>query len=608
MTIPQQHSPSPVPTQTLDLSAYTVGWICALNFEYFAALRMLDEEHNSNGLNLATGDGNNYTLGRIGEHNVVINCPPAGTYGQIRAIEAVTGMRSTFPWIRFVLLVGIGGGVPSKQDIRLGDVVVGTRVIPIDSGKRTDFGFQVTGQHASPPKVLLTAVTKLQANLESKCLSQSIEAAAASIRNRWFSFSRPEQDRLHSNEAKPFRGRLSSISRRDYREGDLSAVERDNLAAQENLICFEMEAAGVMHEHPCLPIRGISDYADGNKDDTWQPYAALAAAVYARELLRSMPKYLVSRCLISVPGDELRRFVDGAVSSASKFFTQPSSPGNNVIQTSHDINNSLKQCHDLIQELIPQEVGKLEELKAQSQTDKLQEVQDKVKSLERFSQLLNETVNDLSHRLDKPPPDYVTREEWEGLRREVKENSSRIASLSTATHKALGTTSELLVDLSERTGNKDLGLAAAVLGYSRSYMEPLTALGRNLRGSRTPGSDRSKSPAPGTKDASEDTSKPGFGLKFVNPLNKWRNRQDTELPEEASIKPRTASPIPTTTISTAAGTRPPHQSAVPFVISTYPPRSVSPSACKKNRTSDQKRGEFSHHESKFRITWTIGIF
>jgi hypothetical protein len=34
-------------------------------------------------------------------------------------------MRSTFPAIRFGLMVGIGGGVPSKKiDIRLGDVVV----------------------------------------------------------------------------------------------------------------------------------------------------------------------------------------------------------------------------------------------------------------------------------------------------------------------------------------------------------------------------------------------------------------------------------------------------------------------------------------------------
>jgi hypothetical protein len=50
-----------------------------------------------------------------------------------------------------------------------------------------------------------------------------------------------------------------------------------------------MEVAGLMHELACLPIRGVSDYADTHKNKAWQKYAAANAAAYARELLEALP-------------------------------------------------------------------------------------------------------------------------------------------------------------------------------------------------------------------------------------------------------------------------------------------------------------------------------
>ena len=62
-------------------------------------------------------------------------------------------------------------------------------------------------------------------------------------------------------------------------------LTRDKIANEEGVICFEMEAAGLMDNFPCLVIRGICDYADSHKNKTWQPYAAATAAALARELL-----------------------------------------------------------------------------------------------------------------------------------------------------------------------------------------------------------------------------------------------------------------------------------------------------------------------------------
>lgn len=64
-----------------------------------------------------------------------------------------------------------------------------------------------------------------------------------------------------------------------------------------DIICVEMEAAGLMDSFPCLVIRGICDYADSHKNKKWQPYAAATAAAYMKELLSVIPvKDMVRVC------------------------------------------------------------------------------------------------------------------------------------------------------------------------------------------------------------------------------------------------------------------------------------------------------------------------
>lgn len=146
-----------------------MGWICALPTELAAAVAMLDERHNP--LPQDSHDHNNYTLGRIGVHNVAIACLPSGVTGITSAAIVASHIRSTFSSIRFGLMVGVGGGAPSaKNDIRLGDVVIskpdGTSggVIQYDFGKTVQEGrFVRTGSLNRPPTVFLSAVNTLQA-------------------------------------------------------------------------------------------------------------------------------------------------------------------------------------------------------------------------------------------------------------------------------------------------------------------------------------------------------------------------------------------------------------------------------------------------------------
>ena len=88
--------------------------------EQTAATAMLDETHPDlpNPLN----DSNAYTLGSVSEHNVVIACLPIGKIGNTQAAAAASRMASTFPSIKFALMVGIGAGIP--PEVRLSDVVL----------------------------------------------------------------------------------------------------------------------------------------------------------------------------------------------------------------------------------------------------------------------------------------------------------------------------------------------------------------------------------------------------------------------------------------------------------------------------------------------------
>ncbi|PKY06641.1 purine and uridine phosphorylase [Aspergillus campestris IBT 28561] len=321
---------------------FMVGWICVLKKEYHAAVQILDERYDTTGLVRSLGDKNHYILGRVGTHNVMINLPLAEKYGQNHASRIALDMRRTFPKMRFVLLVGIAGGVPSPEhDIRLGDVVLGTRAVPYGFGKQTDHGFERTGLVQVPPRELLEATTFLEERirLEDVRLSEAIESVRTKSAGGGDAFLRPAKDRLYKGELihkEPGCDCLLSESRqganmylRDDRKGDLiqvfrggigsdnrvikNAQVRDDIATRENILCYEMEATGVMFVVPCLPIRGIADYADGHKNDHWHLYAALAAATCARELLLSLSPQFVAQFPLAVARNVLGQYNTDAV-------------------------------------------------------------------------------------------------------------------------------------------------------------------------------------------------------------------------------------------------------------------------------------------------------
>lgn len=321
--------------QRLDVDAYTVGWISALSLELAVATQLLDETHLAPSDFMQSQNPHIYTWGRMENHNVVMCSIEAGFYGASAAADVGARMASTFPNLKFGLLVGIGAGNPDvnedggvKNDIRLGDVAISqpSRVVggvfqydlvKLKPGDKIEANSFLN----SPPRFLLAALTQIQIrhltgpskvpqilNSLSDFMKQPQSIRAG------YSYQGSENDNLYDaaythtkgndcrhcdpkrrvnrsargeNQVPQFHyGIIASgnslIKDSRFREGIVQMIPG-------NCICFEMEAAGLMNSFPCLVIRGISDYADSHKNDRWQPYAAATAAAYSKELLSLIP-------------------------------------------------------------------------------------------------------------------------------------------------------------------------------------------------------------------------------------------------------------------------------------------------------------------------------
>jgi nucleoside phosphorylase len=309
---------------------YTIGCICALSIEAVALRLFLDEKYECPEIessHASTQDRNVYTTGAIRGHKIVIATLPLGKYGVSQATSVIGDMIRSFPNLRCCLMVGIGGGAPSSQhDIRLGDIVVSAPinrsggVLQYDHGKAIQGQpFRITQHLNEPPSMLLSAIGKLAQDYEidENPLQNMVSDVLATKPRLKTKYQRPDDsnDRLYKsafthptdtcgNCEQVCGTGASKLTERSIRVAGAGVAEvhygiiasgsslmkdaviRDRLSEEESVLCFEMEAAGLVNQFPCLVIRGICDYSDSHKNDDWQGHAAMMAAAYTKEVLR----------------------------------------------------------------------------------------------------------------------------------------------------------------------------------------------------------------------------------------------------------------------------------------------------------------------------------
>lgn len=197
-------------------------------------------------------------------------------------------MFRTFNDLRFCLMVGVGGGIPSDEaGVRLGDVVVSiphpkqNAVVQHDFGKTDKYGFVRTHSLNAPPRLLLNAINRVRTEHDGGNYGylRYMSSVPESIH---LALSIPVTGHSQTDRQIPriFYGTIASGNQLIS-----TTATRDSLRVDLEALCIEMEAGGLMDDFRCLVIRGICDYSDSSKNKEWQGSAVLAAAAYAKELL-----------------------------------------------------------------------------------------------------------------------------------------------------------------------------------------------------------------------------------------------------------------------------------------------------------------------------------
>jgi hypothetical protein len=201
-------------------------------------------------------------------------------------------------------MVGISRGILSADhDIRLGDIVISYLddcsggVVQYDMGKvGKDSKLCQTGLLNNLPRSLLTAVSSMRAaELHKDPLYPSYiqEAICKNARTRQnFMCPDPQSDRLFQIDYEHSATAASCVeclmewqeARSQREESDPQphygiiisgnavmkhGAIREQLRKETGALCFEMEAAGLMMDFPCIIIWGICDYANSYKNQQW---------------------------------------------------------------------------------------------------------------------------------------------------------------------------------------------------------------------------------------------------------------------------------------------------------------------------------------------------
>ena len=486
---------------------YTVGWICALTSEYIAARNLLDEKHGD--AVPSQGDSNSYTLGRMGWHNVVIACLPRGKIGNVSAASVASDMLRSFKSIRFGLMVGIGGGAPTNDiDIRLGDVVVSSPDRQVGGVLHYKFGreiqnreFELTGSLASPPAILLSALNQLSAQHveEGHRIAESIEQMVTRVPNLRDHFLRPppEKDRLykadyvHTDDMRTDEN--SQLVVRQPRTGKhqdpaihygliasadqvmKDAHTRDKLAKEQGILCFEMEAAGLMDRFACVVIRGICDYSDTHKNFDWQWYAAATAAAYAKELLAVVPGDTVHQ-MVPMSGDKyhenvlkavvpaLKSSIDGLLKRVDTLGTSADEQKEALASTSKALDEIHKGL-SILNEASSDYKEKLNTLaEKHAERESIEQVSDQLKQIQSSQDDFAKSLETLTQHINVKQEASPSRD-WESLRDKAKEQKVDLEEMTSITQGAIQGTSEIAGQLgvSNKLTNK-LGGVGVLLG------------------------------------------------------------------------------------------------------------------------------------------------
>ncbi|KAH7175354.1 nucleoside phosphorylase domain-containing protein [Dactylonectria macrodidyma] len=296
---------------------FNVAIVCSVPIEFHALSLIIDEswDQAADSFGRSPDDINKYTTARIGNCNVVIMRP--SMVDNSDSTDAATSLRSSYPNIKLVLLVGTCGGVPSVggDQMRFGDVVLSRTLVERQSPRGCMTRKDTVEDSLSPANkdiLKLLAPFKSTSDLShlktrtAAVLRQLQNAAAQQGQGPWYSkpdfrladtlgsayrpnASRTRVDKkaklqlVNSAEAPTFALYVGPIASYDMA---VASGEQLNRHCQEaGAIAFEMPEAGVWKDFPNITVKGICQYSNIERSKGWQEFAAATAASASKAIL-----------------------------------------------------------------------------------------------------------------------------------------------------------------------------------------------------------------------------------------------------------------------------------------------------------------------------------
>ncbi|KAK5097307.1 hypothetical protein LTR70_003685 [Exophiala xenobiotica] len=292
-----------------DEKAPTVGYICPLYTEIKAVLASFDGNLPSR-----TIRGSRYFYGMIRDRKVVAVQFPYKQTGPITAANCAHKLIQAHPSLEeegsYCLLVGIAGGIWTPEtDLRLGDVVIGTRTWDWRTGKTTSQGFVSTEDPKRAPAYLLDGLGEFlyRRNRLGPMIRDwviQMQTRSSTKDDRW-DFPGQEEDILYKVDYNhPEAPTCEDCDRRQVRKRRLrlDALPRvhDGLVASGNTVlkdAMNRETQSTERRWSFVALllwrwKLVECLNCFHKNDTWQPHAAATAAACARLLIDSLDDHI----------------------------------------------------------------------------------------------------------------------------------------------------------------------------------------------------------------------------------------------------------------------------------------------------------------------------
>ncbi|KAI6233668.1 SAM-MT-ERG6-SMT domain-containing protein [Aphelenchoides fujianensis] len=315
----------------------TIAIITSLFLENLSVSRVVENANSLHMYNL-NGDSNIYTIGNIGNHRVVVTKLSVigdSREATISAGSITTRLLGNFQHVEHVLIVGVGGGVPSwtdpDQHVRLGDVVISST----RGGKGSAY---VYGHDVVKKNGQITGVTTRRWNPKQETFIDLLHKNGDRIQKKWLEnvddlvhkingentekldFTRPSSELdcipLETGVvvAHPNASRLHPA----FHEGTVASMMHYTAPLDDSIpripqptpqelrhgfmkqcgakaydAGFDSVIASIVGNciNSYAVIRGVADYHNGSSKVArpWQPFASVTAAAFAKVLIESLP-------------------------------------------------------------------------------------------------------------------------------------------------------------------------------------------------------------------------------------------------------------------------------------------------------------------------------